>query len=75
VGEDVCVVTTGVFEGVGQDREARVVQAAGWEFPVLVDGLGQFGDGAGAPGKPGGVEAGGPEGVAEEVAEHAGLGG
>ena len=49
VAEDVGVLAAGVFEGVGQDAEAREVQAAIRQRPLVVDRLGQVRDGPIAP--------------------------
>jgi hypothetical protein len=69
MAEDVRVGTAGVFEGVGQDAEPLVVEVAGWKVTVVVDGLGELGDGAAVPGEPYGGEGYAVEKVAEEVAE------
>jgi hypothetical protein len=37
--EDVRVVTTSVFEGVGEDGEALWFQYAGWKYAVVVNEL------------------------------------
>ena len=57
VVQDVGVVAAGVFEGVGEDRQAV-------EGAVVVDGLGKGGD---VRCSPGGMERDGAERVAEDV--------
>src|SRR5262249_36912094 len=66
-------VGPGVFEGVGQHREADRVQGAAGQVAFVVDRGGQVGDGAASPAEDGGVEGGGAEGVADDVAEQVAL--
>jgi hypothetical protein len=61
--EDVGVVATCFFEGVGEDAHALVVEKAGGELAVVVDGLGEADDGGSSPGR---VEGDGMVGVADE---------
>jgi hypothetical protein len=65
VPQEFAVGAAGVFEGVGQDREAAGVEGAGGQFPLLVGGLGErhhLGR------LPRGGDGGGAEGVTDDVA-------
>jgi hypothetical protein len=66
VPEDVGVVTTGVFQGIGEDREAVRVEGAIGQLSLIVGGLGKSQDGRRLPS---GGEGDGAEGVAENVAK------
>jgi hypothetical protein len=59
VVEDVGVCAAGYFKGVSEDGQTV-------ECPLVVDGLGEFGDGAIIPGQPRRVDDCGTEGVAED---------
>src|SRR5262245_835511 len=66
VVENLRVGAAGFLQSVGKDRH-DVVAA------VVVDGLGQLGDGAVVPGEPSGIDGRGAEGIAEDVAKKIGL--
>src|SRR5260370_1202871 len=63
MGKNIAVVAAGLFEGVGEDRQAV-------EGPVLVHGLGKSSDRGREPTR---VESDGAEGVAENVTQEGGL--
>jgi hypothetical protein len=58
MAEDVGVVATGVFQGIGEDGHPLVVEQARREVAVVVNGLGKVFDGGSSPG---GVEGSGAE--------------
>jgi hypothetical protein len=60
VSQDIDVLAAGLFESVGQDRQAV-------EGTVIVNGPSEFHDGAFLPPEDGGVRRGGPEGVTENI--------
>src|SRR5205823_743354 len=66
VVEQLRLGAAGVFEGVGEDGQAL-------EGRLVVQRAGQADDQAVVPGQPGGVDPDGPERVAGNVAEQAGL--
>src|SRR5438477_2682646 len=66
LGEDVGVVTAGVFQGVGKDGQAV-------EGPVVVDGLGELDQGGVVPDEPGRVDGNGAEWVGEDFVEQSSL--
>src|SRR4051812_30622586 len=55
-----------VFQSVGKDAKAGVLQGSGWKVPVVVSGLSQSKDGRG---EPSGDDGGGAEGVASDVSK------
>jgi hypothetical protein len=66
VGEDVCVVAPGFFQGVGEDGKTRGVEFARRHDTLVVGGLGEVDDGGSTPDE---VDGDGSEGVAEDVME------
>src|ERR1700722_6715988 len=65
MSEDVGVVAAGFFQGVGQHAHAVVVEMAGRQLAVVVNGLSEARDRRGSPRR---LESNRAEGVAEDVA-------
>jgi hypothetical protein len=66
MAEDVGIAAPGLFQGIGQDRQPLVIEKAGGHQTIIVNGLGQAGDGRSSPRW---VEGDGAEGVAEDTPE------
>jgi hypothetical protein len=70
VRQDVSVVATGIFKGVGENDKAIRFQGASGKDALVGGSLGQGQHGGRSPGS---VEGDGAEGVAEDTAEERGL--
>jgi hypothetical protein len=73
VVQEVGVGAAGFLQGIGQDIQSCGVKVAGGELPPVVNGLGEFRDEAAVPGEPAGVDAGGAEGIPNDVTEQMAL--
>jgi hypothetical protein len=75
VVEEGAVGAASIFEGVGQDGQARPVERADGELAVVVGGLGQPGNETVVPRHPPRINETAAKGVAEDVTHEVGLGG